>query len=259
MYTFFDNVPLHFIPLVLVVLLLISVEIGYRMGRWIKIRNINAKEAPLGTNVAAILSLLAFMLAFTFGLAGSRFESRKNVILEESNAIGTAYLRSEYLLEPHRSEIKNILSQYVDLRIEATKDLKLDYVLARSSQLQDMLWSHVVKIAKSNPTSVVDALFIESINQIIDIHSKREMVVLWSRIPLVIWVVLFLLSFFSMGSLGYQAGIENQRSNLMNFILILAFTSVIYLIADLDRPQEGKLNISQTLMIEVQSKIKKSA
>src|SRR5215470_13338872 len=94
-----DALPLWALFISILVVVLLSVECGYRLGKYRRGRHEEEKEAPLGTMVAATLGLLAFILAFTFGLAAARFDARRQVLLDEVNAIGTTYLRAGMLPE----------------------------------------------------------------------------------------------------------------------------------------------------------------
>lgn len=94
-------------------------------------------------------------------------------------------------------------------------------------------------------------LFVQSLNQVIDLHATRVYVGLRSRIPLSIWLVLFGLTFIGMGSVGYQAGISGARRSPEITTLTVAFATVIFLIVDLDRAQEGLLHVSQQPMIDL--------
>src|SRR4030095_4110003 len=137
-----DPFPLWTILPLTVVLALLSVELGYRLARYRLQRSQGDPESPLGGTVGATLGLLAFMLAFTFGLAGSRFEDRRQILLSEANAIGTTYLRAAMLPEPMRTEAQNLLREYVDLRLEAVQQPgKLQQAIARSEELHNQLWS----------------------------------------------------------------------------------------------------------------------
>src|SRR3569832_2062566 len=107
--------PLDFMPLWLllvttIVFVCLAVEAGYRLGKYRRAHS-PEKDAPVGAMVAAMLGLLAFMLAFTFGLAASRFDERRHTILNDANAIGTTYLRAGLLPEPHRAEIRALLRE----------------------------------------------------------------------------------------------------------------------------------------------------
>lgn len=112
-----SNGPLDALPLwgvfgAILIVVLLSVECGYRLGRYRRNRHEQEKETPVGTMVGATLGLLAFILAFTFGLAAARFDTRRQVLLDEANAIGTTYLRAGMLPE-QRNEIRTLLRNYV--------------------------------------------------------------------------------------------------------------------------------------------------
>src|SRR6201982_2091547 len=110
-----NNAPLDALPLwalfiVILLVVLFSVEFGYRLGKYRRSRHEQEKEAPLGTMVGATLGLLAFVLAFTFGLAAARFDARRQALLDEANAIGTTYLRAGMLPE-QGEKIRGILPE----------------------------------------------------------------------------------------------------------------------------------------------------
>ena len=135
-----DPFPLWTILPLTVGLALLSVELGYRLARNRQLRAQEEKESQVGGMVGATLGLLAFMLAFTFGLAGSRFEDRRQIVLAEANAIGTTYLRTSMIPEPMRTEARNLLREYVAVRLEGVQQPdKLQQSIARSEELQNRL------------------------------------------------------------------------------------------------------------------------
>src|SRR6187200_370808 len=111
-----DTIPLWALILGIVALLWLLMEIGYRFGKWRHIHHPDEREQPVGAMVASILGLVGLVVAFTFGLAANRFEARRLVVLEEANAIGTAYLRARLLPEPEPTEVSRLFRQYVDVR-----------------------------------------------------------------------------------------------------------------------------------------------
>ena len=134
--------PLDLIPLLLFLPLaiaigMLAVESGYRLGRWRHALASGEKEAPVAAMVASILGLLAFMLAFTFSLAAARFDARRQAVLEEANAIGTTYLRARLLPEPQRSETRDLLRKYTELRAHHITKTEIAEVIPRSLELQD--------------------------------------------------------------------------------------------------------------------------
>jgi hypothetical protein len=169
---------------------LVSVEFGYRLGKYRRSRREEEKEAPLGTMVGATLGLLAFILAFTFGLAAARFDSRRQVLLDEANAIGTTYLRAGML--PERGEqIRGLLRDYVASRLEAVQPGKLAEGIRCSEDIQQKVWTEAETVGQKNPNSIVVGLFVQSLNEMIDLHAKRLQAGVRSRIPAAIWLGLF--------------------------------------------------------------------
>ena len=102
--------PIDVLPFVsILIVVLLSVECDYRLGKYRRSRHEEEKEAPLGTMVGAMLGLLAFILAFTFGLAAARFDTRRQVLLDEANAIGTTYVRAGIMLPEQGEKIRALL------------------------------------------------------------------------------------------------------------------------------------------------------
>jgi hypothetical protein len=200
--------------------------------------------------VAATLGLLAFLLAFTFGLAASRYDTRRQLLLEEANAIGTTYLRAGMLPEG-RDGIRALLRQYVDTRLETARSRNLEQGIRRSEMLQNQLWERAIPIAENNQNSIVVGLFIQSLNEVIDLHAKRLTASVRNRIPLAIWAALYGVTFLSFAALGYHAGLARAKRSPAILPVALTFAVVIWLIADLDRPLEGTLTVSQQALIEL--------
>src|SRR5437899_3173260 len=171
-----DALPLWGVFIAILFVVLISVECGYRLGKYRRSRHEQEKQAPVGTMVGATLGLLAFILAFTFGLAAARFDARREVLLDEANAIGTTYLRAGLLAEPHRTEVRKLLREYVDVRLDAANTRNAEPALRRSEEIHGLLWAHATAVAEKKPESIVVLLFVESLNQLIDLHAKRVQV-----------------------------------------------------------------------------------
>src|SRR6478752_5880221 len=142
-----DVLPLWALFVSILIIVLLSVECGYRLGKYRRSRHEEEKEAPLGTMVGAMLGLLAFILAFTFGLAAARFDTRRQVLLDEANAIGTTYLRADILPE-RREEIRAFLRDYVAARLEAIRSGNIAEGMRESENIQHQLWSQAVAIGE---------------------------------------------------------------------------------------------------------------
>src|SRR5262245_26624923 len=150
----FDACPLWGLFVAILLVVLLSVECGYRLGKYRHSRSKQEQEAPVGAMVGATLGLLAFVLAFTFGLAASRFDTRRQVLLDEANAIGTTYLRAAMLPE-RREEIRTLLKDYVDVRLNAVLPGNIAEGMSRSQNIQDQLWAQAIAVAEKNPNSIV--------------------------------------------------------------------------------------------------------
>lgn len=254
-----DKIPLWGVFGLTVVIVLFSIWIGAFLGNRKRRQSDHQDESSLSSIIGATLGLLAFMLAFTFGIAAERYQTRKQLLLNEVNAIGTTYLRAGLLREPHRSEVQKLLREYVDIRVhlaKETRERQLDEfkeILSRSEAMQDQLWSHAVALAEADRSSEIDALFISSLNEVIDFHNSR-ITVLQYHIPTLIWYVLFFITILSMATVGYQAGLSGQSSIKMGVVLALTFSSVIFLITDLDRVT-GNLRVNQQPMFDLQKQM----
>ena len=250
-----DTLPLWLVVLSTVLFFLLSVLAGVQFGLHRLSTVVGVSEGPIGSIVAALLALLAFILTFTFGMASSRFDARRELLLEEVNAIGTSALRAEMLTEPERTECLDLFRKYVDLRVDAIqRPATIIQALAASDSLQDQLWARAVSIS-NRMNSPIGALFITSLNQVIDLQTSRKTVALLYRIPGAIWVGLAVVTFLSMGSVGFQFGISGKPHWGLSLVLALTFSTVILLITVLDRPQQDILKVNQGAMIELQQKL----
>lgn len=251
-----DILPIWAVFVATVAAVLLGIEGGFRLGRYRRRRSELEDKPPVGEMVAATLALLAFMLAFTFGLAASRFDVRRGLVIEEANAIGTTYLRAALLSEPHRTGVRTLLREYVDVRLEAVEPGRLKQSISRSEELHARLWAHAVEAGEKNPGSIVVGLFIGSLNELIDLHTKRLALGPRNRIPGVIWATLYFMAMIGTSVMGYHAGLAGSGRTLAILSLVLAFSAVMTLVADLDRPQEGLLRVSQQAMAGLRDSFK---
>ena len=250
-----DRIPLGGFLILTIVLSMLCLELGYLLSKHRREKGIGDSESSVGSMVGSTLALLAFMLAFTFGLAYSRFDDRRALVVEEANAIGTAFLRADLIDEPHRSAVKNILREYIDIRVQGSRHPSLlEMAVRKSESLHDDLWAQAAMVGRTQDSDVI-ALFIDSVNEVIDIHTKRLAAGIQGRVPESIWAALFFVAALAMAGMGYQIGLTGHRSWLTSVILVLTFSTVLWLIADLDRPWEGLLNVSQQSLVNLSEKI----
>jgi len=248
-----DVVPLWAFFLAAVFGIVLAHETGYRYGRARGRRANKENDSLVGGMVAAELGLLAFLLAFAFGIASSRFDARRQLLLDESNAIGTAYLRAEMLSEPHRAEVRRLLREYVDVRIAATQGGSVEHGVQRSEALHGRLWAEAVAAAEKDPRSIPVGLFVTALNEVIDLHAKRVTTGLRSRIPMPVWVVLFAVAILAFAAMGYHGGLTQTTRSPALLVVAVTFAAVLWLVADLDRPSQGLLRVSQQPMIDLRN------
>ncbi|MGD9402933.1 MAG: hypothetical protein PVF95_11775 [bacterium] len=241
-----DSIPLWVIFAVMALLFLLAAEAGFRLGRH-RCHLAEAKISHAGAIIAATLALMAFMLAFTFSMGGSRFDARRHLVVDEANAVGTAYLRAAMLQEPQRTEIRDLLREYVEVRLRIVRE-KETYAqdgIVRSEEIQRLLWNKITDLGQDDDRSIVVGLLVQSLNDVIDIHTKRMATGLLHRIPEVIWINLFFIGLIGTAVIGYRAGLSGTRGMAATLALILAFSAVMILIMDLDRPGQSMFEVSQ--------------
>jgi hypothetical protein len=249
-----DQIPFFIVLPVFVAVTLAFYEIGYRIGRWREQRATGELEGPTGMIVGSILALMAFLLAIAMGMAADRFDTRRGLVLEEANAIGTTLLRTGYLPEPYSSQLETLLREYVPLRIVDDQD-DLQAQIARSVEIQEEMWAISEDLAREFGQRPVVAIFIESLNETIDLHESRITAGLYARVPpTVIWLLVAGV-IFSVAMVGYNAGLTGRRATLSAVVLTVALSAVIALIVDLDRPTDGIIRTSQRPLIDLRDSL----
>jgi len=247
-----DMVPLWGIFVASMVITFLSTELGFRVGRRRRERLAGEREIHAGPLVAATLSLLAFMLAMVFNAVESRFSELKHVVLDEANAIETAVLRADLLPEADRDEVRQLLHDYVALRVDAGRSgqrEQIERAIERSEELQSVLWSRAAAFAAQQPTPT-SALFVQSVNDLIDLHETRITLSIRYRLPGTIWGVLIGLAILAMGMGGYATGLsDDQRLIAIALSAALAFSVVLTLVVSIDRPHDRTLAVNQAAMM----------
>jgi hypothetical protein len=250
-----DSLPIGGFFVAYGIVALMVFEGGYRQGRWWQERTADEKEGPTAMIVGSLLALMAFLLAIAMGMASDRFDTRRGLVQAEANSVGTTYLRAGYLPEPASSEIRDLLRAYVPLRIVTNELDDVRGKIARSAEIHAELWSIAEELARSTPQSDVLALFIESLNETIDLHATRVTAGLYARVPVTVIILLLVGSMLTLGMVGYNAGLTRRRSPVTAVVLIAVLGAVITLVVDLDRGRDGFLRVSQQPLIDLQEEI----
>lgn len=246
-----DFLPLWGVFAGTIALVLFALEAGYRVGRRRAALEDPEKESSVGMMVSASLALLAFLLAFTFGFAATRFETRRTILLDEVNAIGTTWLRARTLPEPERSQARAWLREYAEVRLEGVLSGRLEETIRRSAELQVQLWESAASLPERGQGTIFVSIYLQALNEVIDLHTKRVAESMRVRVPAIIWTVLYGITALAMSGMGYQTGLAGRRRPLAELPFAAAFAAVILLIADLDRLGGGWIQVSQQPMAEL--------
>jgi hypothetical protein len=255
-----DAIPSWAVFIGVIAFVMLAIEGGYRLGCSAHRRSEEEKESPVSAIAGSVLGLGAFVLAFTFALVANRFDARKELVMDEANAVRTAWLRSDFLPETDRAEAKAIIRRYLDSRIAFVQSREADpeRVASRLAEAEanlGRLWDVAVANARKDMNSDVAALYIESLNDVYSIHASRVAKGLQMRIPLGIWCVLLVVTCLGMMAVGYQTGIAGSKRSLARPILAVSFALVIAMIAELDRPHGRFIHVSQQALSDLQSQI----
>jgi hypothetical protein len=247
-----DKFPIWAVYVGMVIAVLLAAEIGFRIGIWLQDRNPDSGETRMtGTVVGGMLGLMAFLMAFSIGIVSGQQGERKSMVVEEANSIGTAWLRAGFLDEPDLSLSRALLQEYTEIRLDAIADeTRLPAALERSEEIHGELWSIMEKNVREGNESDIMGLVIESVNDVIDVHSLR-LAAAELRLPRVLGIVLQLSTILSFLLVGVASSSDRKRDTAAMVLFALIFVSVLIIIIDLDRPLEGLLTVSQTAMSDL--------
>ena len=231
----------------LFVLILAFLEAGRRIGIRQKERGTEISTSGHSVVDGAVFGLTGLLIAFTFSGAASRFDARRQLIVQESNDIGTAYLRIDLLPPAAQPTLREDFRNYLDARLAFYRNLSTDPMaaqadLTRSTALQGKIWTGAVAGCLDLKSPAVTSLVLSSINDMIDITTTR-LVAIETHPPLVIYLSLFILVLASSLMAGY--GLANARKRNWIDLLVYAavMTAAVYVILDLEVPRLGLIRI----------------
>jgi len=242
-------------PMVFGVLSALALWVAARAGAALHKRSGPTQEGAqedLGFVVGAILTLLGLLIGFSFSMAISRYDQRKNYEEEEANAIGTEYVRADLLPAAEGTAVRQLLSKYLDQRIlwyEARDRAKLSAIDAETTRLENQMWAEVKTAAGAQPNQIV-AVVVTGMNDVLNRQGYTQ-AAWWNRIPTTAWALMLLIALFASFLIGYSA---HAFSGAMFWILPIAVAVSFTLIADIDSPRGGLiLVVPQNLVSLAQS------
>jgi hypothetical protein len=227
-------------------------ELGFRLGAKVSRRGPTG-DAQGQALEAGILTLFGLLLAFTFSMAANRYDLRKQIVLDESNAIGTAFLRASALPEGTAANLQRLLRSYLAARLDLYRggDVSASDAGERAARLQKELWRLASEQARRAPTPVA-ALMLSALNDAIDLREKQS-AAFENHIPETLLLFLFLISLTAMGAVGYLNGLGSRRHFVLSALFAMVVSLTLFLVLDLDRPRRGLIRLSHESLLRLQS------
>jgi hypothetical protein len=245
--------PIWAVYLFTVGLVLLITEIGFRLGLRLQRRDPSFLQGSMPiAEVAGLLGLMGFLLAFSIGIAVNHFDTRRQLLVADANAIGTSYLRTGFLDEPDRTKARDLLREYVDLRLAAVDPANMEEALRRSEEIHNELWLIAEGQVGQNPDGATATFFMDAVSHMIDVYGQRLDAVSSLRLQPLMWQVLYGTAALTFFLVGLASSADGKRNAIVWILLALALAASLMLIADLDRPQAGALTVSQQALRALQ-------
>ncbi len=245
------TIPLWAILFSLMIFLPLCVRLGIFFAR-LNMRN-NSNFIIDDAIPTSILGVHALLLGFTFSMSVERFEARRENVVREANAIGTAYLRSQLLMSPFSQQSEEWFHSYLKNQMAFSHSADTPENLLKQSgvlkQEHDKIWLLAKELTQKHRTPI-ESLYVDSLNTMIDIHNER-IHSLQNRLPITVLVLVILTLVASLVCFGFVEGSKKQGSFLWLYVLSILFAIVISLVMDLDRPRQGLISVPQLAMEEL--------
>ena len=238
----------------LLVVLFGAAAIGLVVGARLRGRADDHRE-PLAAIQSFLLSLVGLIMAFSLALAVGRYESRRAVVTQDANAIGTTYLRAQTLSEPTRTESLRLLRQYIDVSIRLSRTVpgspEADAAVADGTQLQRELWSLAGQALDAAPLASAPRLYVETLNEMIDLQTVRVRG-LNNRVPSAVLAVELVGAALALALLATHLSILG-RATVPMFVVATLVTMLLLVTFDLDRPTRGLIEVPSTALTDLRA------
>jgi len=238
---------------------LLVLWLGAQIGAYLQQRRPlkDDEREDFGVVQAAALTLLALMIGFSFSMAITRYDLRKNYEEAEANAIGTEYARAGLLPAADATRVRSQLRKYLDLRIQfyqTRNQTELRQVNADTAQLQAEMWSAVQVPAVKQPTPGI-ALAVAGVNDVLNSQGYTQ-AAWWNRIPTSTWSLMIALAICCNLLVGYSSRGVGAKTGLL-FILPLVVSIAFLLIADIDSPRGGFIRVVPQNLVSLSESLPK--
>jgi hypothetical protein len=237
-----DLVPLPAIPAVLLALFFIAAELGFRYHRRFGGEGGAEDESQV---LSTALLVLALLLGFTFSMALSRYDERRQLVVQEANDIGTAWLRAGLVAAPHGPALQNALADYARIRVTSPLPHETEK-LTRAAALRNRVWA-ITATAQATLDGPRATNLVSAVNAVLDTGTQREKAVA-ARVPGEVMLLLVIFACVACFLLGYMLDAHGHRHRFASGILFLLMGLTIMLILDLDRPADGAILVDQSAM-----------
>jgi hypothetical protein len=258
-----DKLPIWLEGLALFVALLLMTEAGYRIdGVLRRLRGIpdggGATSGGRSMLVSGALSMLGLLLAFTVSMANERYQSRRQLVVAEANAIATTYLRAQVLSEPGRSRMSGLIAHYAEERrtILASEDASAKVRQAEAAAYADeqAVWAETVETVRQPANLPFATSFLQAVNPMVDLSASRQ-ASLETRVPPRILLVVTINSLVTAALVGYGLAAGANRHLMASTLVFLLVTLTVVLVLDLDRTESGGIRVSQAPLERVAAAI----
>jgi hypothetical protein len=227
-----------------------AIEAGYQTAVRFRIQEDTNRKEQMVAIRDGLFVLVGLLLGFTFALTAPRFAERRSLLIDEANAIGTAYLRAGTLPQPNRDRAQQLLRQYVDTRLDVDNagwdSARLSQATDRAKRIQGQLWEDVTEVTKSDRTAI-SAAYMNSINQIIDL-SEQRLSSYENRVNSSVWLLIFLISLITL----FTRGLTLSGRFWLTLVLAPVTIAIVFaLTADLNNPGKGLIRLDQRAMLRL--------
>jgi hypothetical protein len=242
--------PLDY-PILVLVLTFVVMWYSARMGDWLRTKDLakaDARREDMKTVLGATLTLLALLIGFSFSMAVSRYDQRKNYEEAEANAIGTEYVRADMTPPDSAAAIQRLLKAYTDQRIgfyTTRSEKKISQINAATADLQAQLWSGV--LAAKLPDAPGRALVLAGMNDVLNSQGYTQ-AAWWNRIPIAAWLLMLLISICCNLLICY-CEVRTDRRVLL--VVPIAVSIAFLLISDIDCPRGGLIRVSSQNLVSL--------
>jgi hypothetical protein len=239
--------------LLVVIGLVVGVGVSHEIGFWLGSKT-RSDDAPFDQQVALVRAstgaLVAFLVAFAFSGAASRFVDRIDIVVKEANALGTAYLRADTIAEPQRSELKDALKEYTADRVvllsREGRD-RIEPLLAKVSGLHERMWRSAIEATQDNAPLM--SVVLPPINEVIDLHSVH-LAMARRHLPIPIMTLLLGTAAISLGIIGFGNGRVGRRFSALDSVYGAVLAVALWMTIDLDYPGMGLIRVGNLPLAE---------